>query len=497
MYIVDSNFRIAVMNAGSQMGTFRNVPSAIGRDFGEAMRTLWPEPVAAEIIRILRRTLDTGEPYYSHDFVRRRHDIEAEEAYEWELHRITLPDGQYGVICYYFDSTKLRQTEQALRGSEQALRNRSEQLAAALAASDTGTFRWNPHTGEFLEFDDNLKRLVGQPDTEFKVTEDLIKFVHPDDLPALLPAVETCRRGADLSMEYRVLQEDGNVRWLSERAKMEWEDGKPTYLVGACTDITERKRSEEALLESEQRLRQIEKIAAAGKLAASLAHEINNPVSTVRNVLYLLDHSGLEGDQKTLVKTAGNELARVSRIVRQSLSYYRVGTVPKEVELAAILEESLEIFSERMQRKNIQLSKKISSGNRIMGFADEIRQVIDNLLLNALEAMPGGGRLAVSLRRSHNWNNHQTGVRLTIGDSGYGVPRQHLSRIFEPFFTTKAEKGTGLGLWVVRGIVAKHEGQIDIRSRETRGKSGTVVSIFWPSGDQGHSGRPAQSESAA
>jgi hypothetical protein len=123
LYIVDSHFRIAHMNAGSQSGTFRNVRPVIGRDFEQAMRILWPEPVATEIIRVFRHTLETGEPYYSPRFTNPRHDVAAVESYEWELHRITLPDGQFGVICYYFDSTKIRESEQR----EQRLRQLAEE----------------------------------------------------------------------------------------------------------------------------------------------------------------------------------------------------------------------------------------------------------------------------------------------------------------------------------------------------------------------------------
>ena len=118
IYIVDSRFRIAHMNAGSQAGAFRNVRPVIGRDFSEAMRILWPEHVAVEIIAAFRHTLDTGEPYYSPRFFNPRHDVEAVEGYEWELHRMTLPDGQHGVVCYYFDSTKLREAEQSLREAD-------------------------------------------------------------------------------------------------------------------------------------------------------------------------------------------------------------------------------------------------------------------------------------------------------------------------------------------------------------------------------------------
>ena len=132
-YIVDAQFRIAQMNASSQSGAFQNVRPVIGRDFNEAMRILWPEPVAAEIISHFRHTLDTGEPYYSKDFINPRRDAEIEEAYEWELHRMTLPDGQYGVICYYFDSTKLREAEKALHQRTDELQVLTETLEKRVA----------------------------------------------------------------------------------------------------------------------------------------------------------------------------------------------------------------------------------------------------------------------------------------------------------------------------------------------------------------------------
>ncbi|HYL94221.1 MAG TPA: ATP-binding protein [Terriglobales bacterium] len=252
------------------------------------------------------------------------------------------------------------------------------------------------------------------------------------------------------------------------------------------TDITERRRVEEQARAQEERLRKTEKIAAAGQLAASLAHEINNPLMSVTNALYLLNHTpDLNPDDKNLLRTAASELARVSRIVQQSLSYYRAGTVAQEVDLSALVEESLAIFSDRFRRAGVQLSKKILPAALITCVPGEVRQAVDNLLLNALEATPAEGRVAISVRPSRNWSDHNhQGVRLTIGDTGCGIPREHLSRIFEPFFSTKQERGTGLGLWVVRGIVLKHGGAISVRSFAAEGRTGTVVSVLWPCSGQ-------------
>jgi signal transduction histidine kinase len=261
----------------------------------------------------------------------------------------------------------------------------------------------------------------------------------------------------------------------------------------------EKERVAHELHEHQERLRKIEKLAAAGQLAGSMAHEINNPLSSITNALYLLQrHGGLDESALSLVQTAATELERVSRIVRQSLSYYRVGIQPKRFALATLVHESVQIFSSKIKQAGIGLRHQLQNETSLLGFADEIRQVVDNLLLNALEATPVGGRLSISVHHSLNWKHRRhKGVRLTIGDSGCGIPKSTRERVFEPFFTTKAEKGTGLGLWVIRGIIAKHEGTISVRSSDRNGKSGTVISIFLPSQSRMSGSSKAKAESAA
>ena len=344
--------------------------------------------------------------------------------------------------------------------------------------------------GRILYWNKGAERLYGWTGEEARGrnVHILLKTQFPEPLERI---TEQLSRTGRWTGELVHTTRDGRGITVLCRKALDVAHGNPVVLE-TNSDISERKQMEE----QEERLRRTEKMAAAGQLAASLAHEINNPLLAVTNALYLLNHRPeLQGEARNLVTTAESELARVSRIVKQSLSYYRDGSVARELDLSALVEESLQVFTDRLQREGIQLKKKICPGMRIVGFVDEVRQVVDNLLLNAVEAMPKNGRLAVSVRPSHNWNDRGTqAVRLTLADNGCGIPSEHLARIFEPFFTTKPQKGTGLGLWVVRGIVAKHDGKITIRSRAAENKGGTVVSILWPSSSR-HAARTARERS--
>jgi signal transduction histidine kinase len=247
-------------------------------------------------------------------------------------------------------------------------------------------------------------------------------------------------------------------------------------------DVADEVKARAEIREHEERLRKMERIAAAGKIAASLAHEINNPLSSVTNVLYLLEtNPNLDAEAHQFVATAAAELKRVARIVQQSLSYHRTGAQSRHFDVADVVSDSLQIFTDKFRRSGIELKPKVKSGSRIFGVPDEVRQILDNLLLNAAEAMPNGGSIAISVRPAlSHISPSQSGVRLTVSDSGPGIPKEVFGRVFEPFFTTKAEKGTGLGLWVAQGIVAKHGGHVHLRTCHGGLRTGTTFSVFLP-----------------
>lgn len=398
--------------------------------------------------------------------------------------------------------TLLRSIEVALRSRRRQyqVRQREQQLAeqARLLDLSNDAIIVRDWDGCILYWNHGAEKLYG-----WKREEALGKNIHAflqTQFPKPFQEVqaELSRTGEWTGELVHTTRDGRRITVLCRKVLDREAHGTPTAVLETNTDITERKQAGERLRQQEENLRRLEKIAAAGQLAAALAHEINNPLASVTNALYLLERNrDLTQEAKSLATTAASELARVARIVKQSLSYYRVGTVPKNLDLSAIAEESLQVFSDKFRRAGIEVNKRLMPDARIMGFADEVRQVIDNLLLNVLDAFRAGGRLKVSVRLSRNWRDGTRGVRLTIGDTGCGIAKENLSRIFEPFFTTKTEKGTGLGLWVVRGIVAKHEGSIRIRSAAGISNSGTVVSILWPSQSQAHRTRRVGSKSAA
>ena len=232
----------------------------------------------------------------------------------------------------------------------------------------------------------------------------------------------------------------------------------------------------------ERALRTTEKLAAAGRMAATVAHEINNPLEAVTNLVYLAKRELSQNDRVAgYLDLASRELDRVAHITRQTLGFYRDTSSPALFNVPEMLDDLLLLYEKRFESRRIKVVKQYDNRVEITALAGEIRQAFSNIITNAMDAMPEGGTLALRVAKSHDWSNsHVHGVRITILDTGSGIEPRHRKNIFQPFFTTKTDVGTGLGLWITCGILEKHRGSIRMKSRTGQSGHGTALSIFLP-----------------
>lgn len=229
-------------------------------------------------------------------------------------------------------------------------------------------------------------------------------------------------------------------------------------------------------------LRENQKLITVGRLAASIAHEINNPLEAVTNLLYLLgEERGLPESARGYLALAQRELERVGQISRQTLNFSRETTGPVRTHLDDLMEEVLSLYSRRIAEKNLRVERQYDCPDEATVYPGEMRQVLSNLVTNAVEASSMRGRLRVRVRCARNWSDSGVrGIRISVGDNGSGISPEVQRRLGEPFFTTKGQRGTGLGLWVTRSIVHRYGGEIQLRSSVAPERHGTVFSIFLP-----------------
>jgi PAS domain S-box-containing protein len=248
--------------------------------------------------------------------------------------------------------------------------------------------------------------------------------------------------------------------------------------------ILEINRDITAQLKAEDALRKTERLAAMGRVAGIIAHEINNPLEAITNTFYLLrDHPSLDAEARYLAKLGEEELIRVAHITRQTLGFYRESQSPVDVSISALLDDILELQSRRMEFNSITVDKQYRNVGTIRGFPVELKQVFLNLIGNAVQAMPEGGTLRLHVFESRRTHRQHPEICISVCDTGSGISPEHAKHLFEPFFTTKSVKGTGLGLWISKGIVQKYGGTIHFRSFCFRNKNMTCFKVTLPDAD--------------
>jgi PAS domain S-box-containing protein len=243
---------------------------------------------------------------------------------------------------------------------------------------------------------------------------------------------------------------------------------------GFIRDITDRRKAEAALMQSE-------KLAAVGRLASSIAHEINNPLSAVMNLLHLSERSTDIAEIKPFLDLAQREVRRVAVIANQTLQFHGRSSTPEPVRCEEAVSGSLALYQGRLMNAQIRVEQRHRATRLALCIAGEIRQVLNNLIGNAIDALPAeGGRILIRSRDATDWNSGRPGTVLTFGDTGAGMSPETRQRAFEPFFSTKGSGGTGLGLWICSQLVKQNHGRLRVRSRTGSSQTGTVFTLFLP-----------------
>jgi PAS domain S-box-containing protein len=357
--------------------------------------------------------------------------------------------------------------EVALRASQARFHRLADAMPLGLLISDS--------TGRILYANAAVERLLGYPSGSMLADGETIQTL----CPALEKTYANQEQGSIVAEPFETVCRTAageQIEVLLGVAQLNPEAADEDRQVAAfIADLTLQKKSEEML-------RRTEKLAVAGRLAASVAHEINNPLEAITNCLYLVGKTELPADARTYLLLAQDELDRVAQITVQTLRFYRRSTLASSTNLHELIETVLALLQSRMKRQDIAVVREFGEIPLLVLHDGEIRQVLANLVGNAIDALPQGGTITLRTARSRDWKTGNVGIRISVADDGTGMSAATLKRIFEPFFSTKGITGTGLGLWVSREIVDKHHGHLQARSRERLEgiEGGTVFSLFLP-----------------
>ncbi|HET8890476.1 MAG TPA: ATP-binding protein [Candidatus Angelobacter sp.] len=381
------------------------------------------------------------------------------------------PDGiQLGTVTVMRDVTDLRRADQELRLNYERL---SEAEEVVRQDRDRLNLIIENVGDPIVVCDGKAKIVLVDPlaqelfGTETDVVRDTVQFQNQTKLTAFIDAFTASfndRETAPLRLFNPALRQE--IEYDARSGKIFGERGQVSYTVTVLRDLTALRRVEQ--LKVERRMLEIEKFAATGRLAATIAHEVNNPMEAIKNAIYLLA-SAVPENASPVYNILKSETERVARIVRQMLGLYRNTEQVKPVNVNTIIEDTLLLLNRQLQRANVEVQTELEALPDAVIAADQIRQVLSNLVINARDAMANGGKLRIRSRHIPGSDDLHGWVRILIADTGSGIPPEMIRSIFEPFVTTKGERGTGLGLWIVKGIIQNHAGKLSVKSRVGHG----------------------------
>tara|TARA_R110002072_G_scaffold184644_1_gene341158 strand:+ start:11862 stop:15365 length:3504 start_codon:yes stop_codon:yes gene_type:complete len=451
IYLVDGDFKIAQVSLGAGPA-FQNVQPVLGRDFEEVMHTIWPPKFANEAVRIFRHTLKTGEPYVSPGLTEKRKDLGETESYEWQVNRITLADGSYGVVCYFFDSTRLQQAADALRESEVRFR---------MLADNMTQLAWTcHHLGECNWYNQRWYEYTGRTFEEMQGW-GWRQIHHPDHVDRVVEKIQRAANAGEIWEDTFPLKgKDGQYRWFLSRAvPIRDEEGKIVRWFGTNTDVNELRETQQLLHDADRR---------KDEFLAMLAHELRNPLAPIRSGLDLLAIAD-DDEHRDVVRVMQEQVTHVVRLVDDLLDVSRImrGKVElrkERIEFQSTVRKAIDAVQDVIESHGHSLSITLPE-ETVWLEADPVRivQVLENLLSNATKYMDGSGAIELSAFVKDD------SLFIQIKDEGIGIDQEFLPNVFELFAQSdrsldRSKGGLGIGLTLVKQLLEMHGGNIHAES---------------------------------
>ena len=365
----------------------------------------------------------------------------------------------------------------ALQAKQEETERQRQELEAVYATAPIGLALFDPVEFRYLRLNQRQAEFFGLEPKDI-VGKTLIEMAPIPGLRELFEQVRDGKPVVNFTLEGEVANDPAHRYWTVNYFPVYDANGTVRAISAASLEITPQKRAENALIQSE-------KLAAVGRLATSISHEINNPLEAITNLLYLISSARELSDETRLyLSMAQSELGRVCQIATQTLRFHRQAVGPTLVAGEDMVSAVLNLYQGRLSNSGIRVETKYTSARKILCFENDIRQVLNNLIANAIDAMRTGGRLVVRTHDSVAYYPSKSeateGIRITIADTGHGMTPEVMRRIFEAFYTTKDLNGTGLGMWISEGIVKRHHGTLQVRSSVDPIEHGTIFTLFLP-----------------
>ena len=379
-----------------------------------------------------------------------------------------------GIIIFFRDITEQRCIAEGLRRKTEEAERQAAEIETVYRTAPIGLALFDPVEFRYQRLNERQAAFFGLKPEEV-VGRTLTEMAPIPGLRELFEQVVAGTPVVNFPLEGELISHPGEHRyWTVNYSPVFATDGSVQAVSAASLEITQQKKAERALMQSE-------KLAAAGRLASSISHEINNPLESVTNLLYLIAmNDRLLPEIRTYIDTAQAELARVSHIATQTLRFQRQSAHLMQVMAAQVIDPVIAVFERRLANAGVEVATRFAATASFSCYDSEIRQVLSNLVTNAIDAMREGGRISFRTHDAVDRRTGRRGIRIVVADNGTGMTAATRARIFEPFFTTKEFSGTGLGLWISAEIIQRHQGRLTVRSCQGSRIHGTVFSLFLP-----------------